>query len=299
MKTSSVLLLAGALVLAAGSALVARALMRPPPPVTVVKEVQVEPPATRKVLVAARDLVPGEFLDGNALKWRDVPIDELRAGDVQASQDNERGVYGATLRRPVSAQAALSQDILVRPQDPGFLSAVLQPGMRAISVPTSTVASNAGLVSAGDYVDVILSLERDGVVVAKEPDQPPPLAAETILRNVRVLALGDRVNSLAPGQESQPSSEARQTRQYFETITLEVNPRAAEKLAVAKELGILHVALRRVGEQDDELGQDALGVTRLADTTGIFKSRSTGAAPPSVATYKGKEASRVVFSPAQ
>ncbi|QDQ88935.1 Flp pilus assembly protein CpaB [Alcaligenaceae bacterium SJ-26] len=302
MKTSSVLLLAGALVLAATSALVARALMRPPPPEIVVKEVQVEPPASRQILVAAHDLAPGEFIDGSVLKWQDVPVNDVRAGDMDASRANERELYGATLRRPLMAGQSFRPDVLVRPGEPGFLAAVLQPGMRAISVPTSAVASNAGLVAAGDRVDVILSLERNGVVSASEPDQPPPLAAETILRDVRVLALGDMAASIVPAQAQGESAGAgagqtRSSRQYFETITLEVDPRQAEKLAVAKELGTLHVALRRVG---DDVAEDAgeSHVTRLADTTGIFlrTAPSGGAGQPArVNLYLGRQVQPVVF----
>lgn len=300
MKTSSVLLLAGALVLAATSALVARALMRPPPPVTIVKEVQVEPPASQQILTAAHALVPGEFIDGSALKWRDVPVEEVVAGDMVANRDNEFLVYGATVRRPVEEGQSLRSDMLLRPGDAGFLAAVLQPGKRAISVPTNDVASNAGLVAAGDRVDIILSLNRDGALMEQQPNQPPLLAAQTILRDIRVLALGDRVQALAPpiSQEEEVNS-SRNQRQYFDTITLEVDSRDAEKLAVAKELGTLHVALRRVGDEDPAF--TASEVTRLADTTNIFPPAVLTAStkpPASVTTYKGKEARRVVFGPA-
>lgn len=301
MKTSSVLLLAGACVLAAASALAARALMRPPPPVTIVKEVEVkvEAPKTRRILVAARDLQPGQFLDGASLRPLDVPLEAVQASDIEAGRANEQGVYGATLRQPISEGSSLRDDLMVRPGEPGFISAVLQPGMRAISVPTNAVASNAGLVAAGDRVDVILSLERSGLGGESEAGQPPALAAETILRNVRVLALDDSVASLAPEADSNGAkAPVNRQRRYFETITLEVVPADAEKLAVAKEIGTLHVALRRVGESDVPVSPQAgQAVTRLADTTAIFVRRGTPAesGPPSVRTFKGKDQSKVVF----
>lgn len=304
MKTSSVLLLAGALVLAATSALVARALMRPPPPEIVVKEVQVEPPASRQILVAVDDLEPGEFIKGNSFSPKPVPVGEIRAGDVEASYASN--LNGATLRQPLKQDEPLRFDLLVRPNEPGFLAAVLGKGMRAITVPTNPVASNAGQVAADDRVDVILSLDVNGIVSAPGANQPPPLAAETILCNVRVLALGVNADSIVPVHtSSEPENKADAQKratanQYSETVTLEVNPQQAEQLAVAKGLGTLHMSLRRADDQTcsqtsensrriASSAGDVDGVTRLSDTTNIF-GRVSVRNIPSATVYMGRAA---------
>lgn len=300
MKTSSLFLVAGAIVLAASSALVARALMRPPPPVTIVKEVEVKPPPTKQILIATHDIQPGEFLNGSDMKWQDIPAESVHAGFLEKDSMSDRQIYGTTIKRPLDKNAAFLQDNLVRPGDPGFLSAVLRPGMRAISVPTSAVASNAGLVSAGDQVDVILSLQRNEIVTSSEPSQPPPLAAQTILRNVRVLALDNSVASIAPAQvtDDKDKNAKASARLHYDTITLEVEPRDAEKLAVAKELGTLHVALRSTNEDDTyNPAPTHTSVTRLTDTTDIFTNKSGKASkPPRVQIYKGSQAAVVETS---
>lgn len=317
MKSKSVVLLTGVLMLATATALVARALMRPPPPVTIVKEVPAARPVVFRVLSVQRDLMPGEFISGGVLSWVEVPESDLRASHFSVRSDGdalavERGLYGATPRRPLIAGTALTRDALVRAGEPGFVSAVLAPGMRAVSIPTSAVASNAGLVSAGDWVDVILSLERGAQMSSESTNPMASLAAQTILRRVRVLALNNNVESIAPAiaqgeleRESKgKAARSASNRTMYETLTLEVTPEAAERLAVAREVGTLQVALLGVkeglpGQADAVAASDASPaprrVTRLADTTEIFRSTGPSAASVTVKTYEGSKQGAISF----
>lgn len=318
MKTRPLILLAAALTLAAGSALVARALLRPPPPVTIIKEVEVaaSPQAAQsrpQVLALGRPLAPGDFIEGSALAWQDMPAEAVRADHFAAANDAERrqverAIYGATLRRPVAAGSPLARDVLVYAGEPGFLAAVLSPGMRAISIPTSFVSSNAGLVAAGDRVDVILSLNR------KDLTQPSPapnssytiLASQTIVRGVRVLALDSEAASLAPhvaagsGAEAEPAADAKprtppRPAAVYESVTLEVTPAAAEQLVLAREIGTLQVALHSVRDEPSGAAP-ARGVTRIGDATDIFNGFPR---PVTVGTFHGaRQAEQVFASPA-
>ncbi|MET0268742.1 MAG: Flp pilus assembly protein CpaB [Duganella sp.] len=338
MKTSSIFLLAGALTLAAGTALVARSLMRPPPPVTIIKEVSAAAVPDVMVLSAAQPLLPGDFIGHDQLAWRKASsqpaADHITATTDAERINGERALLGAALRHALETDMPITRKLLVQPGEAGFIAAVLGPGMRAISIPTSALASNAGLVSAGDYVDVILSLKREEDQAAgKDKDTFRGLAAETILRNVRVLALNSNTDSIAPpvieeayaaedgagnsasakgnpataaARANRPARPATPVRSFYETITLEVAPAAAEKLAVAKEIGTLQVALRGTKDQlDDDQTTPGLaqlqalaqakadsgartGVTRLRDTTTIFGGRA-------VQSYRGATASTVKF----
>lgn len=288
MKTSSIFLLAGALTLAAGTALVARALMRPPPPVTIVKQVAAPPPSDVMVLSAARPLAPGDFIDPSMLAWRKAgstpAADQITAINEPDRLSRERDLLGAVVRMPLETDTPLTRLKVVRNGQAGFIAAVLTPGMRAMSIPTSALTSNAGLVQAGDYVDVILSLPRGGT---PSPDAQPLLAAQTILRNVRVLALNNNTTSIAQGtlpetpvdKANRPATTARTS---FETLTLEVPPAAAERLAVAREIGSLQISLRGTrdlfeADHDNTIASVSTSVTRLRDTTAIFVS---GKNPP-------------------
>ena len=283
-KASSLLLLVFAIVLAAAAALVARSLLAPAAATRQVTE-QVKQEAEKpkaRVLVAARDVRPGDFLSPALLRWEEVHAKELPAGAVSALPGSEgsveRNLVGATVRRAVNQGQPFTADLPLYPGNPGFIAAVLSPGMRAVSIPTSAVSSNSGLVSAGDMVDVILTLPSAKAETLGGANDPAAginrLAAQTILENVRVLALNNNTASLVPVADEKkaptknaPAQPAR--RASYETITLEVAPEDAQRLAVAREVGELQVALRSLREDLQEKPVD-LGVTHLNDTTQIL-----------------------------
>ncbi|MFK0093501.1 Flp pilus assembly protein CpaB [Pseudomonas sp. NPDC090592] len=286
MKTPSVLLLAGALVLAGGAALLARVLLAPPP-----AQVAATPPAAAEkaalaVLVAATDLRPGQLIDRGMLRWQEVQSLPSAEQYFQRDQNALDLGAGAVLRQPLKSGQALTASMLVRAGEPGFLAAVLRPGMRGLSLPTSAVAVSQGLVSAGDRVDVILSLKASK---NEDPDaRPPKLAAQTLLRDVRVLAINrstreltSRLNADLPA----PAANEKDSR-YFETVTLEVTPSQAERLALSKEIGTLQLALRGNREPGDGLPRSGTReVTRLAQATDVFEKPSPGTLP--TVLYRG------------
>lgn len=310
MKTRSLILLASAIALAAGAALVGRALMRPPPPVTIVKQVEAPRAPVRMVLSAAGPIEPGDFVAGRTLAWRELPAGEIRAEHYTADTDEdrrkiERAVAGSTPRRALQDGQPLTRDSLVFSGDHGFLASVLKPEMRAVSIPTSAVASNSGLVSAGDRVDVILHLERD-------KDQPPmpgqapvsftSLASQTIVRNVRVLALNGNPAGITPVSSaavdaSAADKKAVPVRNYYESLTLEVTPRDSERLALAREVGPLQLALRSVQADTVEQPHDAVrSVTRINDATDMFNQPARQTVV--VQTFRGERQSVQSFSQA-
>ena len=132
------------------------------------------------------------------------------------NKDTAALLMGATVRRSVPQGELITQDDVLYPGNPGFLAAVLSPGKRAVSIPTSAVSSNSGLVSAGDWVDVILTLKRETAeAMADQEDKTSgmtKLAAQTILTNVRVLALNNSTESIAPQPETAPQkTDAKKT----------------------------------------------------------------------------------------
>jgi pilus assembly protein CpaB len=255
MKTPNILLLAGALVVAGGAALLARALLATPPQPVVVQQVAapvVEPEPKQAILVMSRDIKPGEFIDTASVEWQAVDQKYSPLQYFVRDQDTVEVVLGATVRQPIAKGQPLINNLVVRAGEPGFVAAVLKPGMRAIAVPTNAVASSSGLVSAGDRVDVILSLAVEGDKSSDASDGLPKLASQTLLRNVRVLALNNVARSDINLRESPADLAARKKQrrdtEFFETVTLEVPPSQAERLALAREVGTLQLALRGIAE---------------------------------------------------
>jgi pilus assembly protein CpaB len=76
-------------------------------------------------------------------------------------------------------------------------------------------------------------------------DGPPLKVSETILRNVRVLATDQRIDS--------KNEEGKTVVKTFNTVTVEVTPRIAEKIAVAQTLGNLSLVLRSIADNTAEL----------------------------------------------
>lgn len=190
------------------------------------------PPAREKaVLVAAVDLPAGSFLQPGSVRWQVWPDVDLPPAYFVKGARGEDAAIGAVVRYAVARGQPLSESGLVKPGDRGFLAAVLAPGMRAVSVPVDEASANAGLIFPGDRVDLVLaqSLAGEG-----GPAGQGRRAAETVLEDVRVLAMGRRLVAAA-GEES--SIQAR-------TVTLEVSPSGAERVALVTELGKLALSLR-------------------------------------------------------
>lgn len=192
------------------------------------------PPPMERIIVTAHPLKSGTLLKPEDLTAKEIP---LGTTPPTASPDTEAarsGFYGAMLRRDLAAGEPLFPADIIRPGDHGFLAAVLAPGMRAVTVAVDMVSSNAGLVWPGDRVDLILTETLD-------PKLTPPtrrIAAETVVGNVRVLAVDQRLVQNAPG----PNPDAKSVK----TVTLEVTPAQAQTIMVAAKLGTLSLALRPV-----------------------------------------------------
>jgi pilus assembly protein CpaB len=105
--------------------------------------------------------------------------------------------------------------------------------MRAISVPVDEAAGNAGLVFPGDRVDLILTQ----TISAEGDPAGTRRVSETVLSELRVIAMGRRLTGSGGGEEGASGQQAR-------TATLEATPAAAEKIALVAELGKLALSLR-------------------------------------------------------
>ena len=307
MKTPSVLLLAGTLLVAGSAALLARVLLTPPAPVKVVeapKPVAEPKPNHPAILVAGRDLQPGDFIDPSALRWQaSETTHDDRLFFIEGGEESKQ-LTGASVRQPVKAGAPLTANLVVKSNEPGFIATVIKPGMRAIAVPTSNSASLYSMISLGDRVDVIVNLQRDkeqALVNPRTGEERPRLAAQTLLQDVRVLSINNRLRSpLQPLPEVDPKAKKKNPDAYPDSypdiVTLEVPPAYAERLIVASQVGTLQLVLRSSLEDSDGLvkpGSET--VTTLAQTTRIYSESAPSL--PSINTYRGDAATAVQFAP--
>lgn len=188
------------------------------------------------ILFAARSLRAGTLLKPDDLVAELRAPKDIPAGALRDSEAIRSELMGALIRRNlVKGDVVLGGDAL-NPGDRGFLAAVLGPNMRAVTVGVDAVSGLAGLVWPGDRVDLILTQTQE------DPTIPPArrVSGETVLHDVRVLAI-DRQLVQGATSESPETQAAR-------TVTLEVSPPDAERVAVATRLGHLSLSVLAVAE---------------------------------------------------
>ena len=196
------------------------------------------PPQT--VLTAAHALPAGTLLRADDLRWVQMLTLDTPPGAFVRGQAGDIEPLGAATRRAFRVGEALVGDQLIKPTEPGFLPAVLAPGMRATSIAVDAAEGGAGLIAPGDRVDVILTqtFTDTNINVASRS------VGETILQNLRVIAIDQTTNLTGNAATSTPHTEPRLPK----TVTLEVSVRQAEMLMVAGQLGKLQLTLRSLAD---------------------------------------------------
>jgi len=189
----------------------------------------VETEELAQVLVARKPIPVGTFLKPDMFRWAEWPEDGISDTYLVKLEDAEtdqiEDLLGAVMRNSVTVGEPVTTGQIIRPGERGFLAAVLTPGSRAVSVPINATTGISGFVFPGDSVDLLLTHTIKG-------GQNVRRASETILRDIRILAVDQSVSN----DDGKPV--------IAKTATLEVLPKQAEKIAVAMEMGILSLTLR-------------------------------------------------------
>ena len=107
------------------------------------------------------------------------------------------------------------------------MSAVIPPGMRAVSIRVDDVVAVAGFVGPGSRVDVLLTGIPSGGA------QPDEMLTKSILENVQVLAAGQKIQPDAHG-----------TPEKVNVVTVLCNIEDASKLTLAASEGRIQLVLR-------------------------------------------------------
>ena len=238
MDRKKLVLLVGALVVAIGTALVARSMFAgaSAPQANAASQVEAAGP---KVLVAQRALPTGTIITADAIGYQLWPEELVQDAYFLDGEADITKLIGTVVRHPVTAGEPVTQGSLVSPGDRGFLAAALTPGMRAITVPVDAKSGVAGFVFPGDRVDMVLTQTVQG------NNGQALKTSETILRNLRVLATDQSTTQETVDGVTQVKA--------FRTVTMEVTPKIAEKVAVAQTIGTLSLALRAIADSEGEL----------------------------------------------
>lgn len=206
------------------------------------KAVQVKAPSivVDHLLVAANDIDMGSSVKASDLRWQPWTSDLIPPGATRQSEfpNADKEFVGMTTRTVLMANLPISKKLLVTAG--GYLSAILPAGRRAVAVSID----NRGTSSAGNFIfpnDRVDIIRVENANADQKSNGGDAAVAETILRNIRVLAIGDNVDRKEGSRTSTGT-----------TATLEVLPIQAELISNAQKSGQLVLVLRSSADIDSD-----------------------------------------------
>jgi pilus assembly protein CpaB len=199
-------------------------------------------------VVAAADISLGQRVTPEMFKLAEWPADSVPKGAFT----DPKQLDGRVLKTNVLMGEPLVEARLAPVGTQGGLSAVITEGKRALTVRVNDVIGVAGFALPGNYVDVIVSTQKDAGPNQNAREQA---ISKIVLERILVLAVAQEVNR----DETKPK--------VVNAVTLEVTPEQAEKLDLARSVGTLSLALRnQVDPQSAQTG-GATKVTLLPEAT--------------------------------
>lgn len=250
-------------------------------------------PRTMRVLVADTNLNVGVFLNEGDVRWQEWPAELVLDQFVLDVPENADITEGAVVQHPFSEGEPINAAKLIKPNERGFLAALLKPGHRAISIPTDATQGVAGLVVPGDHVDLILThsvgdggggggganpfADLQGLVgagAAGGGGGSGQQVSETILSDMRVIAIDQSFINEGSGSSGGLFGGVNST------VTLEASPREAEKIAVALSIGQITLSLRSFAKTPEEAENE-----EVIENLGLASGSSGEVSPQAPQTY--------------
>jgi pilus assembly protein CpaB len=199
------------------------------------------------VVAAAHDLAIGKRIQTDDLRLLTLERKDLPKGAFLKTAE----VVDRAVATPISAGELLLNVKLAAKGSGEGLTALIEPGMRAVSVQVNEISGVSGFVQPGTRVDVLFTR------VFSNGDA----ATTTILQNAKVIAYG---RQLDPSAKVDPRDTARPT-----VATLLVTQDQAQKLVLAEQRGRIQLVLRngldvQVDEFADPVSSADLGIEEPA-----------------------------------
>lgn len=183
------------------------------------------------VLVASGDLRIGQKLAISDMRWQDWPEEAIIPTYINNKKNPraQEDFVGAIVRETIAAKEPVNPAKLIDVDAAGYMSIILKPGMRAVSVPIDPKTAAGGFILPNDRVDVVLTQRAERFA----GQAGASYESHVILTNVRVLAIDQTVELV--GEEQALKGV---------TATLEVAPQDVRVVGYAAEAGEITLALR-------------------------------------------------------
>ncbi len=241
MAASRLVILGVAVAAAGGAGYIAKHMTRPSGPV-IVASAPKPSIALSHVLVLTDDVPVGGVLD-NQMRWQSWPTDSI--GDNYITQEQNPDAItklkGEVARIGMYKGEPVRRSKLVG-EGKSLMASILPKGMRAVATQISADTSAGGFILPNDHVDVIMTRRSQNVTGGTG------FTTDTILRNIRVLAIDQTIQEDEDGKKTKVGA----------TATLELTPQQAEIITVAAQMADrLTLALRSVADTQSKSTEEA------------------------------------------
>jgi len=237
MPASRLIILGVAVAAAGGAGYVAKNMVAAPAPQVVVDSPQAPAIALQDVLVLSGDVPMGSPLENN-ISWESWPANGINANFITRAAEPEalEKLKGSVARMAMYTGEPLRRSKLIG-EGQSFMSSILPTGMRAVATAISADTSAGGFILPNDFVDVIMTRRSD------TGNGGSGFTTETILKNIRVLAIDQTI---------QEDEEGKKTK-VGQTATLQLTPEQAEIITVAQQMADrLTLALRSITDNQEK-----------------------------------------------
>ncbi len=211
------------------------------------KLLQIELEATQgkkqvEVIVADRDMAPGEVLTEAVLSQRKIPAEFVNDTTVRPD------TYSAILDQSLVVGVKRGEPILTSytaSRGGSIFSGTVKKGRRALTIETDDTNSFSQMLRPGDRVDIIYTAK-------------PPVGAQSADADV-TFPLMSNIEIVATGPVTKQGAGRGEVAKGFAHVTLDLSPEEANQLIAARTVGRVNVVLRATAEA----GRNPAGTTTL------------------------------------
>ena len=191
-------------------------------------------------VVPVRDLLAGEELNIGVLVTRSVPREYVNQDAI--TQETLEPFLGKKLTRSVSKGTPLLQSFIAAYEFKPF-STSIEAGTRAITLPVDEINSVSGMLTAGDKIDIFVLTQ----LPVTSDSGKTEMQLLPLLEGITVRATGTTTQRELVAQTEQGSSRQANGRSggNYNTVTIAVPPRDAQRVVLAQQVGRIIALLRR------------------------------------------------------
>ena len=237
------------------------------------KAEQPKPIQMTKAVVAKVDIPRGVVIQKDMLSVKDFVVGSLPAG---TKTDVEEFINLPTRLEIFAGDVLTTEKVFTDNRQAGFVG-MIPDNCRAVAIPVNNVSAIAGLIKAGDYVDLILILNSDGGTKStvllqnilllsinqnadrqiQSPKKSKATANQQPEDNQQADALEKNVEEVVPTEKTDSQSETTTVRSSPESsvgmVTLALKPDDITRVTAATAIGRIYLALRPLKPTGDSM----------------------------------------------